>query len=320
MLTYLLFAFGFVLLIKGADFMVEGAATIAKRFHISNIVIGLTIVSFGTSAPEFVVNVFASNKGNTELAIGNILGSNISNIFLILGISAAIYPLKTQKNTVWKEIPFSLLAVLVMAIMANDMRLDHSEHSALTRTDGLILLCFFIIFMYYSFGISKATGEAEDVPELKNDKLWVAVVSVIGGLAGLTLGGKWIVDGAVEMALSFGMSESTIGLSIVAIGTSLPELATSAMAAYKRQTDIAIGNVVGSNIFNILWILGFSALINPIPFSTNSDPDIIVTVLSSVILFGLLFVGRRHVIERWQGVLMALFYITYITWVLMYHA
>lgn len=320
MITYILFFLGFVLLIKGADFLVEGAATIARRMNVSNIVIGLTIVSFGTSAPELVVNVFASSKGNTELAIGNILGSNISNILLILGISAMIFPLKTQMNTTWKEIPFSLLAVLVMAVMANDMRLDHSASSVLSRSDGIILLTFFIIFMYYSFGISKTTGDAEDIPILKNPNPWIAGLSILGGLIGLTLGGKWIVDGAVKMALSFGMSESTVGLSIVAIGTSLPELATSAVAAYKKQTDIAIGNVVGSNIFNIFWILGLSALINPIPFHKSSDLDILVVISASIILFMLLFIGKKHVIQRWQGMVMTLMYLGYLYWVVQYHS
>jgi cation:H+ antiporter len=320
MITYILFFLGFLLLIKGADFLVEGAATIARKLKVSNIVIGLTIVSFGTSAPELVVNVFASTHGNTELAIGNILGSNISNILLILGVSAMIFPLRTQMNTTWKEIPFSLLAVLVMAIMANDIRLDHSEASVLSRSDGMILLAFFIIFLYYSFGISKVSGEAEDIPVLKNDKPWVAVVSIIGGLIGLTLGGKWIVDGAVKIALSLGMSEATIGLTIVAIGTSLPELATSAVAAWKKQSDIAIGNVVGSNIFNVFWILGFSAIISPIPFHHSSDIDILVVIAASMILFSLLFIGKRHVIERWQGGLMTLMYIVYLIWVIRFHA
>lgn len=310
-MTYILFILGFFLLIKGADFLVDGSSSIARKFNISSIVIGLTIVSFGTSAPEFIVNIFASINGNTEIAIGNILGSNIANILLILGISAIIYPLVTKKNTVWKEIPLSLLATILLGVMVNDTLIDGGGYSGLTRIDGIVLLSFFIIFLYYSFGISKATGDMQDdeVVELTYKK---SFLFVLAGLVGLGLGGKWIVDGAVAIAQSFDVSEAVIGLTVVAIGTSLPELATSAIAAYKKQTDIAIGNVVGSNIFNIFWILGFSSLIRPLPFSRSSDVDIVMVILSSAILFFIMFVGKKHTVEKWQGVLMVLLYVAYI--------
>lgn len=317
MQTYILFLVGFFILIKGADLLVGGSASIAKKLKIPSIVIGLTIVSFGTSAPEFIVNIFASINGNTEIAIGNILGSNIANILLILGISAIIYPLVTKKNTVYKEIPLSLLAACLVGVMANDFLIDKVSYSGLTRTDGIALLAFFIIFLYYTFGISKITGEAEDVPGEKNLTYLKATFFIIAGLTGLIFGGKWIVEGAVKMAEYFNVSEALIGLTIVAIGTSLPELATSAVAAYKKQTDIAIGNVVGSNIFNIFWILGVSSLIRPLPFSSSNNPDILMTILASAVLFGIMFIGKKHTIERWQGGMMVAIYIGYIVFLIL---
>jgi len=313
MITYILFVVGFLLLIKGADLLVDGSASIAKKFKISNIVIGLTIVAFGTSAPEFIVNIFASVRGNTEIAIGNILGSNIANILLILGISSIIYPIVAKKNTVWKEVPLSLLAAILVGVMANDALIDNNSYSGLTRIDGIVLLAFFIIFMYYTFGIAKNTEETTDIPTTNQMGVGKASFFIVAGLLALVFGGNWIVEGAVKIAESFNISQSLIGLTIVAIGTSLPELATSAVAAYKKQADIAIGNIVGSNIFNIFWILGVSALIRPLPFSASSNPDIAMTILASAILFLIMFTGKRHTIERWEGILMIMTYIAYIS-------
>lgn len=310
MLTYVLFVIGFFILIKGADLLVDGASSIAHRFKISPLVIGLTIVAFGTSMPELVVNIFASISGNSEIAIGNILGSNIANILLILGISAAIYPLATKRNTVWKEIPLCLLATLVLGVMANDILIDGSGLSVLSRIDGFILIAFFIIFLYYTFGIAKVGNGDSDV-QIKKYGLGKSALFILLGLAGLVLGGQWIVDGAVKIAEYFGISQSLIGLTVVAIGTSLPELATSAIAAYKKQTDIAIGNVVGSNIFNIFWILGLSSTIRPLPFNPAANVDILTTIGATLILFLLMFIGKRHVIERWQGALMVILYFIY---------
>lgn len=315
MLTYILFIIGFVLLIKGADLLVDGASSIAKKLKISAIVIGLTIVAFGTSTPELIVNIFASASGNTDIAIGNILGSNIANILLILGISAIIYPLATKRHTVWKEIPLSLLAAVIVGVMVNDALIDGSVFSGLTRIDGIILISFFIIFLYYTFGIAKVSGEDADI-EIKQLSHLKSILYIIIGLAGLAVGGKWIVDGAVKIAELFNVSESLIGLTIVAIGTSLPELATSAIAAYKKQADIAIGNVVGSNIFNIFWILGASSIIRPLPFSDNSRSDILMTIFASLLLFMIMFIGKKHTVERWQGALMIAIYIGYISFLI----
>jgi cation:H+ antiporter len=315
-MTLLLFIIGFILLIKGAEYLVDGASSLAARFGISALVIGLTIVAFGTSAPELMVNLLASYNGNTDIAIGNVLGSNIANILLILGVSAMVYPLAVGKGTVWKEIPFALLAVIVLGIMAHDARIDGSLTSALTRIDGLVLIGFFAIFLYYVFGIAKqGTGNEEEAPKVYS--LVRSGLYVVLGLVGLVVGGKWIVDGAVTFATSLGVSEALIGLTIVAVGTSLPEFATSVVAAYKRNVDIAVGNIVGSNIFNIFWILGVSAVIAPLPFSEALQKDLFMTILATLILFFVLFVGKRHIIERWQGGLFVVIYIAYVVYLIM---
>lgn len=317
MITALLFIVGFFLLIKGADLLVDGSASIAKKLNISSIVIGLTIVAFGTSTPEFIVNIFASVQGNSEIAIGNILGSNIANILLILGISAIIYPITAKRNTVLKEIPFSLLAIVILGLLASDQLIDGGFSSAITRIDGLVLIGFFIIFLYYTFGITKPTEGSVGQESIKVFSYAKASLFILFGLAGLILGGKWIVDGAVSLAESFNISQSLIGLTIVAVGTSLPELATSAVAAYKKQSDIAIGNVVGSNIFNIFWILGISAIIRPLPFNTAANGDIAMTIFASVVLFLVMFIGKARVIERWQGIGMVLAYIGYVVFLVL---
>ena len=310
MLTYCLFVIGFFILIKGAGLLVDGASAIADKFKISPLVIGLTIVAFGTSAPELAVNIFASAAGSSEIAIGNIIGSNIANILLILGVPALIYPLTSKKNTVWKEIPLCLLAAVVVGLMANDFLIDGVNWSGLSRIDGLVLLSFFIIFIYYSFGIAKQQESSDDC-EIKNLNLVKSIFYIVIGLIGLVVGGNWIVSGAIKLAVGFGISESLIGLTVVAIGTSLPELATSAIAAYKKQTDIAIGNVVGSNIFNIFCILGISSVIRPLPFNPANNIDFLIMIIATVILFIIMFIGKKRIIERWQGLFMILIYSAY---------
>jgi cation:H+ antiporter len=315
MLTYFLFIIGFGIIIKGADFLVDGASTLAKKLKISDLAIGLTIVAFGTSAPELIVNVISSIQGNTEIAIGNILGSNIANILLILGLSAVIFPLVVTRGTIWKEIPLSLLAAVLLGFMANDFLIDRVNFSALTRIDGLVFLSFFVIYMYYVFGIAKE-GEVGLSAKAKEFGLIKSIFLIVGGLVLLFLGGKWVVDGAVKLALVFGVSQSLIGLTIVAVGTSLPELATSAIAAYKKNTDIAIGNIVGSNIFNIFLVLGVSSIIKPLPFAAKSNVDIAMVIFASLLLFFAMFIGRKRVLERWQGVLFIFAYISYVAFLI----
>jgi len=310
-LPYVLLVLGFVVLIKGADFLVEGASSVARRFNVSDLVIGLTVVAFGTSTPELFVNITASVKGNTAIAIGNVLGSNISNIFLILGISSLVYPLTIGHGTVWKEIPLSLLAVLVLAVVANDHLLDDRDFSEISRADGLVLLSFFAVFIYYSAGIATKIQGMDTVIPAKEHAIFKSVLLILGGLIALALGGQWIVNGAVVVASKFGMSQSLVGLTIVAVGTSLPELATSAMAAYKKNVEIAVGNVVGSNIFNIFFVLGISATIKPLPFLVISNLDIGMVVLASVILFATMFTGKKGALDRWEGALLLFVYAAY---------
>jgi cation:H+ antiporter len=312
-LPYILLVLGFAFLIKGASFLVDGASSIARRLHISDLVIGLTVVAFGTSTPELFVNLIASLKGNADIAIGNILGSNIANVFLILGVSAIIFPLTVSKGTVWRQIPFSLLAALVLGFVANDQLIDKSGPSLVTRIDGLVLLCFFVIFIYYSSTIAKQIEGMEEHVSSKEYGIVKSVLLVVLGLVGLTLGGKWIVDGAVHLALKSGMSESLVGLTIVAVGTSLPELATSAMAAYKRNVEIAVGNVVGSNIFNVFLVLAVSAIVKPLPFQPKANRDIGVVILADILLFVSMFTGRKRLLDRWEGAVFLVLYAAYIT-------
>jgi cation:H+ antiporter len=316
MMPYILLLIGFVFLIKGADFLVDGASSIARRFNISDLTIGLTVVAFGTSAPELFVNIVAGAKGTTDIAIGNVLGSNIANVFLILGISAIIYPLAVSKGTVWKEIPFSLLAAFVLAFLANDQLIDKQNHSVLLRSDGLILLSFFVIFLYYSINIAFEVKGIDDHAPAKAHGTSKSFGLVIVGLAGLIIGGAWIVNGAVHMALKLGLSQSTVGLTVVAIGTSLPELATSAVAAYRKNVDIAVGNVVGSNIFNIFFILGISAIIHPLPFSIANNIDIGMVILASLLLFIFMFTGKKRSLDRWEGIVSICIYVIYIIFVI----
>jgi len=315
MLTYILFILGFVFLIKGADYLVDGSSSIAKRIGVSDLVIGLTIVSFGTSAPELLVNIVASFKGAADIGIGNILGSNIANILLILGIAAIIYPLHIRKTTTWRGIPLNFLTALVLLLMANDIFIDGAAESILSRIDGFILMLFFVIFMYYSVGLARTEPNHKEKYQVRS--LSLSILMTVGGCVALAFGGQWVVDGAVVIARNLGLSEALIGLTIVAVGTSLPELATSAVAAYKHNTDIAVGNVVGSNIFNIFWVLGLSAVIKPLPFVGMINQDIFIFMAVTILLFVFSFTGKRHHIERIEGIIFVTLYIAYIVFLVM---
>jgi len=310
MLIYVLFVIGFVFLIKGADYLVDGSSSIAQRIGISQLVIGLTIVSFGTSAPELIVNIFASLRGAGDVGIGNVLGSNIANILLILGVAGAIYPLRIQKSTTWKEIPLNFLSAFVLLALANDIIIDGADSSILSRIDGIILMIFFVIFIYYTIGLAKA--EKHHNGDTEKHGIFKSIVMVVVGITGLAFGGQWVVNGAIDIASRFGLSEALIGLTIVAIGTSLPELATSAVAAYKKNADIAIGNVVGSNLFNIFWVLGLSALIKPLPFSSMINTDILVYLGAALLLFLFAFTGKKKHISRSDGIIFLCCYAAYI--------
>ncbi|MBK8920859.1 MAG: calcium/sodium antiporter [Saprospirales bacterium] len=318
-MTYLFLLLGFVLLIKGADWLVNGATAVASRLGVSDLIIGLTIVSMGTSLPELIISVIASAAGSSGLATGNVLGSNIANILLILGVTAIICDLPVHRNTLLSELPFSLAAALLIGFLANSaLAYETGEALSISQGDGLIILFFCSLFMMYILVIAredqkKNTGLDDQVmhaPLTKN------IVLIAAGIASLFLGGKWVVDGAVYIAGWYGMSETFIGLTVVALGTSLPELVTSVMAALKKNTDIAVGNAIGSNIFNLLWILGISAVIRPLPFNVASNTDILVVIASTCLIFLALIIGKRLVIKRVEGIVFILAYAAYLVFVI----
>jgi cation:H+ antiporter len=309
--TILLLLAGFAILIKGADFLVNGASSAAKKYGISNLAIGLTVVAFGTSTPELIVSVLAAVNGQSDASFGNVVGSNNFNLLFILGIAGIIYPLVVQRNTVKYEIPISLLAAGVLYFLVNDTLVGTGDTNLLSRFDSLILLILFSGFMFYIYRTMASSGEAENENSIKIYSMPVSIGLIVLGLAMLVGGGKLVVDNALEIAHYYQLSEKLIGLTILAAGTSLPELATSAVAAYRKNTDIAIGNVVGSNIFNILFILGITGLINPIPYNVNMNFDIYILLIASLVLMIFMFTLALRKLDRWEAVLMLLSYLIY---------
>ena len=319
MIVYILFIIGFLLLIKGADWLVAGSASIAKKYNVSDLVIGLTIVSMGTSMPELIVNILASTSGASEIAIGNVIGSNIANVLLILGVAAIIFPLTIKESTVFSEIPYSIIALLLVAFAANAPIFNPDYELLISRLDGIIFLFFFGLFMVYIVKLARE-GRADMVEDAPDEILPMgkSILFVLLGMAGLFLGGKWVVDGAVQIAKTFELSENMIGLTVVAIGTSLPELVTSAMAAYKKNTDIAVANVIGSNIFNLLWVLGVSAVISPMTYLTAINADIVVLIVATFLIIFSLMTGRaKNQIGKPTGILFLAAYVGYLVFVVM---
>lgn len=303
-----LLSIGLILLVKGADWLVDGASVFAKKHNVSDLAIGLTIVAFGTSAPELVVNVVAASGNYPDIVFGNIIGSNNFNLFAILGIAGIITPLAVQSSTIWKEIPFSFLAAVILFFLANNYFL--SEPALLSRYDAALLLLFFIGFLYYVATQLKTDPTVEEIQnkDYSNLKIWLLILA---GLAGLVGGGKLVVDNAVQMAQSLGVSEKIIGLTIVAAGTSLPELATSVVAALKKNADIAIGNIVGSNIFNVLLILGVSGMVRPLTYSPTFNTDIYLLLAGTLFLFLAMFTGKRHRLGRVESMILLAVYLAY---------
>ena len=300
---------GLVLLVKGADWLVDGASKLAKRLGVTDLVIGLTIVAFGTSMPEFVVNMVSVADGATDLAITNILGSNIINTLVILGCSALVCPLVAQRSTLRLDIPLNIVAgalVLVFVFISSPM-----EPKGLSRIEGLALLGVFAAFLVYTFYTAKA--DATTTTEATLFPLWKCVVLILAGLVGLVVGGEMIVKTAVAIARYCGVAEAVIGLTIVALGTSLPELATSVVAAFKHNNDIAIGNVVGSNIFNVFFILGTSAIIKHLPVYPGIEIDAALVAVSALAVW-LLLCNKNRSINRWGGALLLVLYAGYLTY------
>ena len=308
---------GFTILIKGADFLVNGASSVAKKFNISNLAIGLTVVAFGTSMPELIVSLLSAVNGKNDASFGNVIGSNNFNLLFILGIAGLIYPLIVQRNTIKYEVPFSLLAAVVLYLLVNDQLLwgvkqENPQYGGLlSRFDSIILLLFFSLFMFYIYRTMKNSNDMGEQSDIKLYSTPMGIGLVVIGMAMLIGGGKLVVDSALYIAHEYGLSEKLIGLTILAAGTSLPELATSAVAAYRKNTDIAIGNVIGSNIFNIFFILGITGLIHPIEFNTAMNFDLEVLGAGTIVTMIFMFTINQRKLDRWEAFLLLCAYITY---------
>ncbi len=309
-LTYLLFVVGFALLIFGANWLIDGSVSLGIRANMSPLVIGLTVVAFGTSLPELVINVFASFKGSSDLAIGNILGSNIMNIFLILGISAMIMPLVVQHISIKRDIPVGVFATVLFAVMANG-RL-YGEDNIINRIDGIILLIAFALYLLLALRKGQPIDVDVDI-EKKRPYSWLKTIFlIVVGCIGLYVGGDWVSDGALHVAAALGISESAIGLTIVAAATSLPELVTAIVAAMKKNIEIVMGNVLGSNIINILVVLGISAIINPLTFDSKLNLEIILVLLANLALLSLIFIGKGLRLSKVEGISFIVIYCIFI--------
>lgn len=310
-LATVLLVTGLVVLIFGANFLVEGASALAKKFNVSDLAIGLTIVAFGTSAPELVVNTIAAFNDFDDIVFGNVIGSNNFNLFIILGITGLITPLAVQSSTAWKEIPISLLAVIILFVLVNEELIFPDVASELLRWEGILLLIFFSGFLFYVYKQLKTDDSAvEEIPGKKLSNVKMSVL-IAGGLGGLVLGGQLVVNNAIEIAENLGISEKIIGLTVVAAGTSLPELATSVVAAFKKNADIAVGNIIGSNIFNIFLILGAASIINPVSFTNGFNTDLYILAGGTIFLLMAMLTGRKHKLDRWEAAILLIFYLAY---------
>jgi cation:H+ antiporter len=316
MMDAFLLVFGLGVLIKGADFLVKGASTLAVQFGISSLTIGLTVVSLGTSMPELLVSLMSGLQNKPDLAIGNVIGSNIANVLLVLGVAAIIRPLPVRNSTVVSEIPFSLSAALLLGFLANAHLFSDYPELSISHMDGAILLFFFFLFMLYVYKTS--VTNAPPVRKVASDGTRLRAIGLISlGALGLYFGGQWVVDGAVGLARNWGFNEALIGLTIVAVGTSSPELVATAVAAYRNQTDIAVGNVIGSNVFNLLWVLGFTSTIVELPFEVVSNTDLLVVIASSALVILALVSSGNNTVRRSHGVLFISFYLAYIVYVVL---
>lgn len=318
----LLFFLGIVLIIAGANYLTEGASTLARRMGLSPLVVGLTIVAFGTSAPELIVSLMSAIKGNADIAMGNVIGSNIFNILAIGGVTSVVAPITITKSTIRREIPLMLLSFLVLFFLSYDTIFAGTAgttENILSRGEGLTLLGFFLIFLTYTFAIAKDAPDdphADHTP-IRTYPLWLLILFIVGGLVALVYGGDLFVSSASSIARTFGMSESFIGLTIVAAGTSLPELATSVAAALKKQPEIAVGNIVGSNIFNIFLILGVSSTITPIRIGGVTALDFLVMIAAGLMLCSFAVLFGQRIIKRGEGAILALGFIAYTVYLIM---
>jgi cation:H+ antiporter len=309
--TILLFTLGFVLLIAGANFLIKGASLLGKKYKVPSIVIGMVVVGFGTSIPELIISVVAVFKGSPEISISNVVGSNIANIMIVLGILALISNIKVvRKHTIHFKIPFVIFSSIVLLFMVSDRFLGIGIENVITRTNGIIFLLLFVFFLYYTLFVYKETPDIEAGEVLP--KSYIIFLMIAGGIAGVTFGGNWVVENAIMIAEFFGISEGFIGLSLLAIGSSLPEVISSVAAVIKKEEGLALGNIIGSNIFNTFMILGIAAVIEPLPVSPVQHFNIIVNVFASILFLLFVLSGKNGQISKIQGVMLLLFYIAFI--------
>jgi cation:H+ antiporter len=321
------FIVGLVLVIAGANYLTEGASGFAKKFKVSEFVIGLTIIGFGTSTPELVVSIFSAFKGQSDMALGNIVGSNMFNTLVILGVTALIRPIDFTRNNLSRDLPFAMLATIVLIIMGSDVMLGDGTVNALTRNEGLLLLCFFVIFMVYSFISGRADGAATPAKVAQNvtapapvpakhPNMWLMTAMIVGGLAALVVGGDLVLDSATAIARAFHVSESVIAITLVAAGTSLPELAVSVVAMIKGKGDLALGNIIGSNIFNIFMVLGVSSSISPLTMGDIVPGDLWALLGTNILLFVFAATFRKRAMDKPEGVISLVCYAGYMWWLL----
>ncbi len=315
MMTYILLLLGFVFLIKGADYFVDAASNVAKILRISPIVIGLTIVAFGTSSPEAAVSIKAALNQNSGISLGNVVGSNMINMTFILGITAMIRPLTVAKETIRKEIPFTLLSSILLLVLMMDQRFQMNIKNQLTRGDGLVLLSFFIIFLYYILEVAANSLEKNEAEEdIQIGSMKKNIFIGLGGLGAIILGGEFVVRSSTKIAIDLGLSETLVGLTIAAIGTSLPEMITSITAAIKKQSDIAVGNIIGSNIFNIVFILGASSTVSTMAIDSTIFTDVILMIVGTILLF--IFSKTQYELSRKEGFVLFASYIAYVVYII----
>jgi cation:H+ antiporter len=317
-MNYILLVLGLVILIKGADYLIEGAGSLAKRLKIPTLIVGLTVVALGTSLPELMVSIISAKSGLSDIAIGNVIGSNIANILLIMGLTSLLVPLKIAHSTVWKEIPISLGAIIMLFLLSNFNLLGHNINVWPTMLGGILLLAFFLYYIFYLFKSIKSNKTDLSVSSGGIDVFSFSrtAIFIIIGTIGLLIGGKLTVIGATSIAKIFGMSDFLISATIIAIGTSAPELITSIRAAMRKNPDLAVGNIIGSNIINILLVLGLTSTIWGITIPAGLNFDMLFLIAISILLFIFLFIGKKHELKRWQGLVFILAYLGYLTFVI----
>ena len=312
---------GIICMLLGANYLTEGATVVAKRFHMSDLMIGITVVAIGSSTPDLVVSLTSTLENKGAMAVGNILGANIFDVLLVVGICAIIRPVVIGKSTLQKEFTLVILYAIVFGVMACDVLIDRMSDNFIDRSDGIIMLCFFIIYSYVTYQIAKSPDTIADsagntkVPA-KTNKMWLAIIMIIGGLAGLVFGGNWFVSSASNIAEKSGMSESLVALTIVALGSALPDLITSVVATIKGHSGIAIGNIVGSCVLNVFFIIGVCSVVKPLELGSINAIDFGVLLLGSIMIWLFGWVWGKRTINRWEGGILTISYIAYITYLI----